>query len=618
VLDRFIVTNDHDRKLFLDMRRKLGCQKECNLFQANLASGEVERYKIPPPPVDGIETVASCLTISNDLVFNVLVDQARIDQRAVGTSKEDTERFLLKTDQQGKQFIIGGNITEVFFLPNGDMWKCSKQGALNMRSNEKQMKRLIGADTRSAVKEAKEEHALLEREFQELKNVELEVSQQIREARGMWNEAKRKCREVGEQCENLQELIASIQAEIESAGQDEETDTNDLEEDVANAEQDLVVLSEKIEAIDRQMEDLQPQIEEAKQKVDEVQARNERVIAEMEVADKDLTTFMAESGERENKQKKALAKYEKTMEAIEAAAENLQEKRGQYEKSLRQARLLQFRHSRATTAKGNAASEDMPSTPEMTPEDPDDEELESIEIVAVKKDADYYNARVEQLKKRVEEEKRRRNITDTSYEEAFERYDRAFKDLRSKEKQLEAIKENILNLTNDLALRRKRWRQFQKHLVHMTKETFDETLQLKGSSGDLEFDHETKTLNLIVQKDNNNEQSQTKDVKALSGGERSFTVSSRDDRRIMVLVHSGWFLTFRFRRFLFSLHWENGLRPLLESWMNLMSSLIPSVARLPWRRLSLSRRRWNTASSSLSLRRICLVLRPTTSSKSSK
>mmetsp|Transcript_1024 Transcript_1024/g.884 ORF Transcript_1024/g.884 Transcript_1024/m.884 type:complete len:149 (-) Transcript_1024:66-512(-) len=57
----------------------------------------------------------------------------------------------------------------------------------------------------------------------------------------------------------------------------------------------------------------------------------------------------------------------------------------------------------------------------------------------------------------------------------------------------------------------------------MTKNTFDEILNLKGSSGTLEFDHNERTLDLVVQKDNTDEGSQNKDVKALSGGERSFT-----------------------------------------------------------------------------------------------
>lgn len=48
-------------------------------------------------------------------------------------------------------------------------------------------------------------------------------------------------------------------------------------------------------------------------------------------------------------------------------------------------------------------------------------------------------------------------------------------------------------------------------------------MNIKGSAGTVQFDHDQESLNLIVQKDAFDEQSQQKDVKSLSGGEKSFT-----------------------------------------------------------------------------------------------
>jgi structural maintenance of chromosomes protein 6 len=64
------------------------------------------------------------------------------------------------------------------------------------------------------------------------------------------------------------------------------------------------------------------------------------------------------------------------------------------------------------------------------------------------------------------------------------------------------------------------------HICEMTNTGFDAILNKKGSSGQLTFNHKEKTLDLMVQKDNTNEGSQTADVKALSGGERSYTTLS--------------------------------------------------------------------------------------------
>ena len=67
-LDKFIVTNDADRVMLEKVRQSCGCQQDCAILQAH----EGARYNVPPPPSDGIETVASVLSVSNDLVFNTL------------------------------------------------------------------------------------------------------------------------------------------------------------------------------------------------------------------------------------------------------------------------------------------------------------------------------------------------------------------------------------------------------------------------------------------------------------------------------------------------------------------------------------------------------------------
>jgi hypothetical protein len=67
-LDRFVVTNNHDRIALQAIRQNAGCSNDCGICQV----GNNLRFAIPPPPVAGIETVASVLTIENDAVFNCL------------------------------------------------------------------------------------------------------------------------------------------------------------------------------------------------------------------------------------------------------------------------------------------------------------------------------------------------------------------------------------------------------------------------------------------------------------------------------------------------------------------------------------------------------------------
>jgi len=65
MLDRFIVTNGHDRRIVQSIRDKYRCHNDCGIFQMSPSQG---RFSVPPSPVTGIETVATVLRVEDDLV----------------------------------------------------------------------------------------------------------------------------------------------------------------------------------------------------------------------------------------------------------------------------------------------------------------------------------------------------------------------------------------------------------------------------------------------------------------------------------------------------------------------------------------------------------------------
>ena len=69
--------------------------------------------------MEDVETVASVLNIVDDLVYNCLVDNSRINQIALSASKDASERALL-VRVDGKDTIRGGKLKVVYFLPEGD------------------------------------------------------------------------------------------------------------------------------------------------------------------------------------------------------------------------------------------------------------------------------------------------------------------------------------------------------------------------------------------------------------------------------------------------------------------------------------------------------------------
>jgi len=520
-LDRFVVTNDRDRKLLQQIREQVGCQSnECGIFQV----ANSPRYQVPPPPSADVETVASCLNVDNDLIFNAMVDHLRIDQRAVCESKESSERSLLVHDNHGRLSIRGGTIREVFFLPQGDRWILAN-GNLSLNSNDRKLKQTLGIDRSAAIAEMKVEADQLQAEHREFKEKQTQLEREQRDVQKKWNNDKHQLRRAEARKEEVADIINQVRAESEESA-NVTIDTTELEQDVSNAEQVVEALQEQLAEKQREMQELIPAVDDIKGRLVEVTARNEKVLADMAAAEQDLLLYMQAMTQREEKLKKSREKLEKMQGVITKQEANVNKLVKDRDAALHKARQLHY--TRDAQVKKQAEEEESeqvltpPSTEEETAE-PTEAELEAIEPVETKKEPAFYLSKIERAKKKIEDEKQRRRLTESDPQVALEKYIRAQTDLDGNLNQIKAIDANVGLLMEDLNNRRKKWRQFRQNIVDMTNVTFNDILNRKKSSGVLEFSHKHGTLDLVVQKDFTQENTQTKDVKALSGGERSFT-----------------------------------------------------------------------------------------------
>jgi DNA repair exonuclease SbcCD ATPase subunit len=305
VLDRFVVTNDHDRRVLTDLRNKAGCNQDCGIFQMHNSAG---RFHIPPPPsADGIETVASVLNIENDLVFNCLVDNARIDVKAVARDKEESERHLL-VNKNG-QNSIRGHIKQVY-LPNGDEWFV-RNGALAMFSNERLMRQTLGVDRSAALAAAVSEEAQLKAELKELRKDEAKLESEHREYQRQWNRAKKAVQENDTRISDLTSKIDDIKIEMETSAENTTIDTTEYEEDVQRAEEDVERLKESESKLRAKKEELEPAIADAKSRLDDCNIRNAKVLEDITKAEQEMEQFLQTQSQQNDMVEKKRAKCEK-------------------------------------------------------------------------------------------------------------------------------------------------------------------------------------------------------------------------------------------------------------------------------------------------------------------
>jgi chromosome segregation ATPase len=297
-------------------------------------------------------------------------------------------------------------------------------------------------------------------------------------------------------------------------------DTTELEEDVTNAEESVTELRAKKAELERLVNQNNPALESAKRQHEEVTARNEKVLAEINSSEKALLENSEAIRSEQHMAKKKGDKICQLQDGLQKTLRMLSEEREKMLDALSKAKLLTLKAKIERDKKNEEANEE-DSSVNFT-----QEELDAVEPVRVTKEPQFYQAKIERAIKQIERERSKRQISEADGAVLYEKLKRAKADLHTKLSQIDSIDENVNKLVADLKARKDRWMHFRKHIAEMTSNTFDDMLNKKGSSGEIVFDHENKTLNLVVQKDNANANTQTNDVKALSGGERSFTTLS--------------------------------------------------------------------------------------------
>lgn len=231
--------------------------------------------------------------------------------------------------------------------------------------------------------------------------------------------------------------------------------------------------------------------------------------------------------ERKDPCRKKKDKLHAAKSGMEEQVKAVGEKQAFADDTLQKSRLMHLKaetaakntQERSRRAEGNADGHELQDEVEYS-----EEEIAAVEpILSIRQEPEYFQNKIRRIKKEIERERERRQLTETDPEVALDKYTRAKRALDTKVYQIDKVDINKNALKVDIRDRKKLWKQFRDHIVEVTNSSFDEVLNRKGSSGTIGFDHKEKTLDLIVQKDNTDENSQTADVKALSGGERSYT-----------------------------------------------------------------------------------------------
>ena len=298
--------------------------------------------------------------------------------------------------------------------------------------------------------------------------------------------------------------------------------TDDDEQDIKEAKDDLAIIRSEIELARQEFQSHQPSIDDLKNQLADVGAQIAAVKADMKKVNKEMKRLnkAIDKIERINRELKTVEDGIVLQKCIvRKATEESDKRRLQAIRIAATNEAVQRKRSERTNDQTNGSLFDDNG-------DDLDFDIENVEIPDLDKFAspDYYAVKVkhatDKLKKEMEAFEQYGEEDELS---AFEAYERAREIYQNKQKMMREISSILAKMRKDLVNRRRRWYRFRDHISGDISTKFEEILSIKGFSGFVDFLHSEEQLKLIVQTNKDYGASQQYDVKALSGGEKSFS-----------------------------------------------------------------------------------------------
>jgi chromosome segregation ATPase len=496
------------------MRKGEDILRQCGARAEIINQPRSRRYSVPQLNYSDVVTVMDCLSIDHpeemvrDLIYNVLVDKANLHGRIIVESEDPKHINPYITKANGKEDWSDRNVADIITR--------NTLATVQFRNGIKSVApfRHPRGPKNFLVTNESERKSDLEEQIA-AKKTEIEQHALSRPTRSGTDQLKAAEARLKSQASQLQSNLRHVVKEVKAIGRQisemnensKEDDTTAEEETLTEVENSLAQAVIMAETNKEELSEITEKFETVKSELDDAEAKKQGHEAKLNEAN----TALKEEVERRRTAESRLAKlrkhvdtansnYEKTAAVVAKEQEKFDE---------------QLEHARNMTG-------------EMV-RDWDGEPLH-LERSDTK---EKLQKKAEKIKKNLEVERKKNEVSGLTLDIAQERYDSAKAEYKKHKQDMDILADQLLCMKEDLANRKKVYMAHRKGCASRVDNMFGTYLGKKGFSGTVEFEHEEEAtddqrgkrgrLLMSVNKDGENDDAGTSDVRNLSGGERSFT-----------------------------------------------------------------------------------------------
>ncbi|XP_063955858.1 structural maintenance of chromosomes protein 6-like [Lytechinus pictus] len=408
--------------------------------------------------------------VSHPVIFNTLIDQRGVESILLIEQSKDARGYLRHQPPR--------NCREAFTMEGDQVYAGAEQ---RYYSSMQRSAKILRGDTDNEISETRRDMNQNQRALNEIKQKIQALRQDASENENLKKTAQRQRMNLDDKIGRINNHVTQLEAEGEG---EEETNVADLEEEVQQMEAKINERKEKLERFSKNFKEGRRQLAEASQQFkvvdDQIQELSYQVDPlkdELAGASIEVQTAKQHRKHYEEKKKELMGKIANLKREADEAQKNVED----------------------------AISKAIQIHPER---------------LKVSRKVNNIDKEIKQINKRIAKEQKRQGDPEV----ITKQYDDARENYRTIKKQIKGMKGFVEKMNKILELRYVALKDMRHFIAQRTKYYFITMMSTRGYVGRLKFDHPREELILTVDPgESQKTKDVSKDVRSLSGGERSFS-----------------------------------------------------------------------------------------------
>lgn len=485
-LQSYLVVDGRDKALLDDLKRRIKCPlNQATIIIAKRSSRRYGNLRLAEGSLTA-HAICNILEVSNDEVFNALVDVCSTESKLLFNDRESAEEGVLRGSSGN--YRMARFVNEVY-VPSGDKFVVRNGNLAYIANKGSRRSSIICQDVDGEIRELEQKLDFLRGNCDVLRRDESSLRHEKEDyLRGM-KQQDDVVNRLTHRYNQGRVQLRSLEDELQDDAQQNTLDTSVLEDEVEDVRKELEGYREREIELNEMLSKFNPDLEGMLQELEELSNEEGVIAQELSELQEDVDGLYKHLSEMKVQE----LRYEREAAAVSDFV-------AQWANEL--AAIRDECEELSDKAKRHCGSD---------------------ERIDVTESRDYYGKRLTDIKRKIEKERSRFEGMDLD-ELRMDLEEKKLK-FEKKKSTFDKFAENLQRVRSMLEERKAVWQILRKEIAHRTSMEFNNFMHINNFAGKLKFRHEDQRLEIAVL---HNEQgrsraSQVTDMKELSGGERSYT-----------------------------------------------------------------------------------------------